>query len=142
MCSLRSTSPTGGSNMKSNVFSMMIFYSFAILFVSAHTLAIYQFTTSNSALDAAYTNIKRLDRNQIMNIRITEEQIVSGAHVLQSVNMIKDTGVEITVDGVVFPLDLEIEETDLSAIKVTGNYFPSYKRDHEGSVIQVNYRSQ
>jgi len=128
--------------MKNNSFSMMIFYFFTATFLVALTLAIYQFTNTSNIIDSSYIAQKKTDRNQVSVLKITDTYYVSGAQVLQSINLIEDIDCNIIVDGVVFPPNLDIKNTNVSVVNLKKNYVPSYIRDTSGSLKQVIFTSQ
>lgn len=120
----------------------MTFYFFTVIFITALTIAIYQFTNTSNIIDRSYDALKKSDHNQVKVLKVTEDYYVSGVQVLQSINLIDDIDCNIVVDGVVFIPDLDIKNTNITVVNVDKNYIPSYIRNTSGLLEKVIFTSQ
>ncbi|GKS12951.1 hypothetical protein YDYSY3_39510 [Paenibacillus chitinolyticus] len=128
--------------MRNNGFTMVLFYFSLVVFISALSISAYLFYFTTTAIDESYETAKNTDKNQRMVLRITEPYEISGAHVLQTINLIADIGCNIVVDGVSFMPSLDINQTDVSVVKMKGKYLPNYKRDSTGALMEVTFTSK
>jgi hypothetical protein len=121
---------------------MIIIFFSGIIFVGALTVGILLFNGTSSTLDGTYQLMKKSDHNQRMDLKITGTYTVTGAQVLQTINLIDDVGCDISVDGVTFHPGLDIQQTDVSVVNLTKKYVPSYTRKSDGSLARVTFTSQ
>lgn len=66
-----------------------------------------------------------------------EEETYSGAEVLQSIQRIHTIGASIQVEGKTFSQSLDIDNTDVSMIKLQKTYKVKYVRDTQGVVTNI-----
>lgn len=117
----------------------MIDMSFAcFVFVAAVTIGLLLFQSGAVLLDTAYTAGNALDRSVNPTLSpVAGDGTVSGAEVLQSLASIKETGVEMAVDGTVYPPTMEREQITGSGIRLQGRYLSSYERSADGRLLRV-----
>jgi len=113
-----------------------------LMFVAAVTVGLMLFQSGSTALGWTYASNRMADPNIHSTLSpLASDGSVSGAEVLQSVAQIRDIGVELVVDGTVYPPDLEKEDVRLSGIRVNGRYKPSYQRGPNGELTRVVFTS-
>ena len=113
-----------------------------LMFVAAVTVGLMLFQSGSAALGWTYESNRMADPHVHSTLSpLAGDGSVSGAEVLQSVAQIRDIGVELVVDGTVYPPDLEKEDVRLSGIRMNGRYKPSYQRGPNGELTRVVFTS-
>lgn len=124
-----------GGNSKSAIY--IAFASF--VFVAALSISYFLFNTVSETNDMAYNMKLNADRNITSTLKVPSTYSVSGAEVRQSIYMIKDIGVDIEVDGVLYSKSLDPTTVNVSGINLTKKYTPTYIRDSNGILTLLRF---
>lgn len=124
-----------GENTRSAIY--LAFASF--MFVSALSISYYLFKTVADTNEMTYTMTEQSDRSITTTLKVPTEYIVTGAEVRQSIYKIKDIGVDIVVDGVLYPKTLDTSTVNVSGINIAKNYTPTYVRDSKGILTLLRF---
>jgi len=128
--------------MGHSVRTMIEMSAACLMFVAAVTVGLMLFQSGSAALKWTYESNQMADPHVHSTLSpLAGDGSVSGAEVLQSVAQIRDIGVELVVDGTVYPPDLEKEDVRLSGIRVNGRYKPFYQRGPNGELTRVVFTS-
>ncbi|MCD1261267.1 hypothetical protein B5M42_020920 [Paenibacillus athensensis] len=127
-----------GSSVRS-----MIERSFAFaVFLATVTVGLLLLQNGLKTVDLAYMSNRAADYSIHSTLSpIAGDGTVSGAEVLQSIGCITEIGADIIVDGVVYPANLKLEETNLSGIRTSGKYAPTYIRGTHGELQTIIFTS-
>lgn len=132
--------------MRKNVLDSLIFMSMIFMFVVALTNGIFQYNQVSRTLDLTYDISQKFDRNLTTTLKIMPEYTVTGAQVLQSINLISDIGCNITVRSgesqATFVPTLDIHETNVSIVDLSRMYKPTYNRSADGSLTHIEFVMQ
>ncbi|MCM3130598.1 MULTISPECIES: hypothetical protein [unclassified Paenibacillus] len=124
-----------GENTRSAIY--LAFASF--IFVAALSISYYLFKTVADTNEMTYTMTEQSDRSITTTLKVPTEYIVTGAEVRQSIYKIKDIGVDIVVDGVLYPKTLDTSTVNVSGINIAKNYTPTYVRDSKGILTLLRF---
>lgn len=117
-----------------------IFLAFsAFVFVAALSMGYFLFKTVSDSNEMTYKMKADTDRNITSTLKIPTALTVSGAEVRQSIYMIRDIGVDIEVDGVLYPKTLDPTTVNVSGIAIDKTYTPSYERDSSGRLTKLRF---
>jgi soluble P-type ATPase len=121
----------------------MIEMSFATaVFLAAVILGLLLFQTGFTTMGLTYASNQTVDRNVHPALSaIAGNGQVKGAEVLQTMAKLQEMGIDMVVDGIRYSAQLELENTDVSDIRVNDNYTPTYKRGTSGELQQIIFTS-
>ncbi|WP_059040716.1 hypothetical protein [Paenibacillus rubinfantis] len=132
--------------MRKNTLDVLIFMAMAFMFVGALTNGILQYNQTSRTLDLTYDTGQKFDRNVSTTRKITPEYTVTGAQVLQSINLIADIGCNIIVRSgasqATFLPTLDIHNTNVSIVNLSRTYKPTYNRGADGSLTSIVFVMQ
>jgi chloramphenicol 3-O-phosphotransferase len=111
----------------------------AFVFVAALSMGYFLFKTVSDANVMTYKMTVDSDRNITTTLKIPTAYTVTGAEVRQSIYMIKDIGVDIVVDGVLYPKTLDPTTVNVSGINLAKNYTPTFVRDSNGMLTMLRF---
>jgi hypothetical protein len=128
--------------MGSTTRNMLYLAVTTVMFMTAALTGYFLFNSISNSLQDTFRSNQEQDRNQQTVLKVTDPYAVSGAAVLQSIYQIADLDADISVDGYLFPKNLDIDETNVSVIDPSRMYSPRYDRDPTGRLIAVQYTSK
>lgn len=119
----------------------MIDMSVAVLaFLTAAAIGLQLFQFGAASLHTAYVFGEAQDRGIVSTHEpIAGDGSVSGAEVLQTLAQIPETGIEVGLNGQVFPSTLEREQLTANGLILSGRYLPVMERDAVGQVVRVRF---
>jgi len=115
--------------------------SFAVsMFVVSLTLSLYLFSTTGDAIQQTYEMNTRSDNNIYSTLKVPSDYVVSGAEVRQSLYTMKEIGVDIEVNGVIYSKLLDPTTLNVSVIDLNKKYSPAYVRDNKGVLTMLRFK--
>ncbi|MEC0090904.1 hypothetical protein [Paenibacillus macquariensis] len=115
--------------------------SFAVsMFVVSLTLSLYLFSTTGDTIQQTYEMNSRSDNNIYSTLKVPSDYVVSGAEVRQSLYTMKEIGVDIEVNGVIYSKSLDPTTLNVSVIDLNKKYSPTYVRDNKGVLTMLRFK--
>lgn len=118
----------------------MLFLAFAAFsFVAALSISYYSFKLVADTNEKTNMMIVQSDRNMTTTLKTPTTYYVTGAEVRQSIYKIRDIGVDIMVDNVLYSKTLEPTTVNVEGINLTKKYSPTYLRDSNGILTLLQF---
>ncbi|WP_438350941.1 hypothetical protein ACP8HI_09995 [Paenibacillus sp. FA6] len=115
--------------------------SFAVsAFIVSLSLSLYLFTTTGDTIQRAYEMNTQSDKSIYSTLKVPSDYSVSGAEVRQSLYTIREIGVDIEVDGLIYSNLLDPTALNVSAINLNKKYTPTYIRDTNGVLTMLRFK--
>ncbi|WP_157756193.1 hypothetical protein [Paenibacillus crassostreae] len=115
--------------------------SFAVMaFMVSLSLSFYLFTTTGETIQKSYQMNSNTDNNIHSTLKDPIVYSVSGAEVRQSLYQIREIGVDIEVNGILYSKSLDPTVLNVSSINLNQYFTPTYIRDSTGllTLLQFN----
>jgi hypothetical protein len=123
--------------MMSNAATFLKFAAMLSLFLIALTASVELSQAIKLAVNKTDELVYGMDNNLVRQPKTMGEYTVNGAEVLQSIFHIGEIGASIVVDGYYFPVNLQIDQTNVSMIHLSGTYTMSNIRNADGTLNTV-----
>ncbi|MHA0855270.1 hypothetical protein [Paenibacillus sp. CMAA1364] len=108
-------------------------------FIVSVSMSLYLFTTTGDTIQKMVDMNTQLDKNIHTTLKVPIAFSVSGAQVRQSLYVIRDIGVDIEVNGVMYSTSIDPTTLDVSSINLNKKYTPTYIRDDKGALTMLRF---
>ncbi|OAB44541.1 hypothetical protein [Paenibacillus glacialis] len=120
--------------------SEAIGHSFAVsVFIVSLTLSLYLCSSTGDTIQKTYEMNTHSDNNMYSTLKVPMNYSVSGSEVRQSLYTIREIGVDIEVNGMIYSNSLDPTTLNVSAIDLNKKYTPTYVRDTNGVLTMLRF---
>lgn len=109
-------------------------------FVLSVSIAMGSYILQERSLDAVVNAVEREDHRLQTTIKIEDDELYTGAQVIQTLFNINNIEADIQVNEIFFSKVTSIESTDISSIDPKKKYQVSFIRNSEGTIEKILFR--